>query len=137
MSEKRNSAIVLLTKYFVAGNAVVWMAFGPTFYFATETFASYLDITLRSPTALADFRGVYGGLHLAIGVFMLTGLFRREWMRPVLLLILLGTTGLLIGRVLTIIDTGGVGIFVHIVSILEFSAIVFGVWLYRNQEDSV
>ena len=63
--------IVLLTKTFVAGNAVVWMAFGPTFYFATETFANYLDISLRSPTALADFRGVYGGLHLAAGVFML------------------------------------------------------------------
>ena len=129
--------IVLLTKTFVAGNAVVWMAFGPTFYFATETFANYLDITLRSPTALADFRGVYGGLHLAAGVFMMMGLFRQKWMKPVLMLILLGTTGLLIGRVLTIIDTGGVRAVVHIVSILEFSAIVFGAWLYRNYEDSV
>ncbi len=129
--------IVLLTKTFVAGNAVVWMAFGPTFYFATETFASYLDITLHSPTALADFRGVYGGLHLAAGVFMLMGLFRQKWMKPVLMLILLGTTGLLVGRVLTIIDTGGVGIFVYTVSVLEFSAIVFGAWLYRSHEDSV
>ncbi len=53
------------------------------------------------------------------------------------MLMLLGTTGLLIGRVLTIIDTGGVGAFVYIVSALEFSAIVFGAWLYRSYEDSV
>ena len=129
--------VTMLAKAFLAGNAVVWMSFGPTFYFATETFASYLDITLHSPTALADLRGVYGGLHLAIGVFMLMGLFRQKWMRPALMLILLGTTGLLIGRVLTIIDTGGVGAFVYIVSALEFSAIVFGAWLYRSYEDSV
>ena len=68
---------------------------------------------------------------------MLMGLFRQKWMKPVLMLILLGTTGLLVGRVLTIIDTGGVGIFVYTVSVLEFSAIVFGAWLYRSHEDSV
>jgi hypothetical protein len=49
-----------LTKIFVGANALVWIAFGPAFYFAPDALAGRLDIALGSPTALADFRAMYG-----------------------------------------------------------------------------
>ena len=126
--------MILLTKGFVAVNAVIWMAFGPVFYFAPETFAGYLDIALQSPTALADFRAMYGGIPLGVGVFMVMGLIRKEWMEPALMVILLGTTGLLVGRLLTLVDTGGVSGLIYFVGGLEAGTIIIGAWLYRNLE---
>ena len=124
-----------LTKGFVAINAAVWVSFGPAFYFWPEVIASYLDIALQSPTALADFRAVHGGIPLGAGLFMGMGLRRPEWLGPALMLILLGTAGLLAGRMLTVIDTGGVGQLIYLFMALEAGTIVLGAWLYRNQQE--
>ena len=122
----------LLTKVFIVLNAAVWITFGPAFYFATEAFAGMLDIALQSPTALADFRGMYGGVPMAVGVFMLISLFRQEWIAAALMLILLGTSGILLGRLLTLVDTGGVSTYIYLISGLELGTILIGTWLYLS-----
>lgn len=126
--------IKTLTTVFVALNALIWMAFGPVFYFATESAAAQLDIALNSPTALADFRAMYGGMPLGGGILMAMSLWRKEWIKPVLMFILLGTAGLLVGRLLTIASPGGVDMKIYVFSVLELGTIVIGVWLYREHD---
>jgi hypothetical protein len=126
--------IKTLTTVFVAINALVWMAFGPVFYFATESAAAQLDIALNSPTALADFRAMYGGMPLGGGILMAMALWRKEWSKPVLMFILLGTTGLLVGRLITMVSPGGVGTEIYVFSALEIGTIVIGLWLYREYD---
>ena len=122
-----------LTKIFVAGNALVWIGFGPAFYFAPEFLAGHLDIALTSPTALADFRAMYGGAPLGIGIIMGLGLWRSEWMKLALLTIVLCTAGLLLGRLITMASPGGVGSIIYVFSVVEAVTILGAVWLYRAQ----
>jgi hypothetical protein len=122
-----------LTKIFVAGNALVWIGFGPAFYFAPEALAGQLDIALHSPTALADFRAMYGGAPLGIGIIMAMGLWRTQWMKPALLTIVLCTAGLLLGRLITMASPGGVGSIIYLFSAIEAVTIVAAAWLYRVQ----
>jgi hypothetical protein len=122
-----------LTKIFVAANALVWIGFGPAFYFAPEALAGQLDIALTSPTAIADFRAMYGGAPLGIGIFMASGLWRRQWMKPALMVIILCTAGLLLGRLITMAQPGGVGTIIYFFAALEAGAIVGSAWLYRLQ----
>jgi hypothetical protein len=122
-----------LTKIFIAANALVWISFGPAFYFAPEALAGWLDITLTSPTAIADFRAMYGGTPLGVGIFMAMGLWRRQWMKPALMVIVLVTTGLLLGRLITLVQPGGVGTIIYLLGALEAGAIIGAAWLYRAQ----
>jgi hypothetical protein len=122
-----------LTKIFVAANALVWIGFGPAFYFAPDALATQLDIALTSPTAIADFRAMYGGAPLGIGIFMAMGLWRKEWMKPALMVIVLCTAGLLLGRLITMAQPGGVGTIIYIFAAMELGAIVGAVWLYSVQ----
>jgi hypothetical protein len=122
-----------LTKIFVAVNALVWIAFGPAFYFAPETLAGQLDISLTSPTAIADFRSMYGGAPLGIGIFMAMGLWRKEWMKASLMVIVLCTAGLLVGRLITMVQPGGVGSIIYFFAALEIGAVIGATWLYRMQ----
>jgi hypothetical protein len=123
--------IQTLTKIFVAVNALVWLALGPASYFAPVDLAARLDIALTSPTAIADFRAMYGGVPLGIGIFLVMGLRRREWMKPALMLIALATSGLLLGRVITMAQPGEVGTIIYVFAALEALAVVGAVWLYR------
>jgi hypothetical protein len=122
-----------LTKIFVAANALVWISFGPAFYFAPDALAGRLDIALTSPTAIADFRSMYGGAPLGIGIFMAWGLWRREWMKPALMVIILCTAGLLLGRLITMVQPGGVGTIIYFFAALELGAVVGAALLYRLQ----
>lgn len=122
-----------LTKIFVAANALVWIGFGPAFYFAPEVLAGQLDIALTSPTAIADFRAMYGGAPLGIGIFMAMGIWRRQWMKPALMVIVLATAGLLLGRLITMVQPGGVGTIIYLFAALELGAIIGATWLYRVQ----
>jgi hypothetical protein len=125
-----------LTKIFVAANALVWIAFGPAFYFAPDALAGRLDIVLGSPTALADFRAMYGGAPLGIGIFMAMGLWRSQWMKPALMVIMLCTVGLLLGRLITMVQPGGVGTIIYLFAALELGAIFGAALLYRVQPNS-
>lgn len=126
-----------LTKIFVAGNALVWIVFGLSFYAAPEAIAGELDIELTSPTALADFRAIYGGAPLGIGIIMALGLWRSTWMKPALMTIVLCTAGLLLGRLITMASPGGVGTIIYLFAAIEAVVVAGSVWLYRAQPSTV
>jgi hypothetical protein len=121
-----------LTKVFVGANALVYIAFGPLCYFWPEEFASQLDIALNSATALADFRAMYGGIPLGVGVVMLLGVLNAAWMRSALMLAVLCAAGLMVGRLLTLADTGGVTMPIYVFLSLEVGTVAIGYWLYRK-----
>jgi hypothetical protein len=63
-------------------NLAVYAAFGLAALFVPRWLASVVGIELSSPSALADFRAIYGGIPLGIGVAMAAGLYRSEWLIP-------------------------------------------------------
>jgi hypothetical protein len=49
---------------------------------APRWLAGFVNISLYSSTALADFRAIYGGMPLGVGVFMFAALSRQTWLHP-------------------------------------------------------
>lgn len=86
----------------IAANAAVFIAFGLAFLIAPQRLADTLSITLENATALADFRAMYGGLALGMGVVFAAGLRNPAWHQPTLFLCAASSAGLLVGRVLTV-----------------------------------
>jgi hypothetical protein len=64
--------------YFVV-NAVLFAAFTVAAWLAPTVLAGPLEISLTTPTALADFRAVYGGLSFAIAGLSLLALRKVEF----------------------------------------------------------
>jgi hypothetical protein len=118
----------------VAINAAIWMGFGPAFYFWPEAIGEHLGISLQSPTALADFRAMYGGAPLGVGVFMAIGLRRAEWFKPALMVVILGTGGILLGRLISVAHDPGIEAFQWAFIGLEVIMLAVAIWAYRNLE---
>lgn len=61
--------------------AMSFIGFGLAFTLKPLEMAQVLDISLFTPTARTDFRALYGGLEIGLGVFLLTCAFRRQSLR--------------------------------------------------------
>lgn len=58
--------------------AMSFIGFGLAFALKPLEMAQVLDISLFTPTARTDFRALYGGLEIGLGLFLLTCAFRRD-----------------------------------------------------------
>jgi hypothetical protein len=58
-----------------------------------------VGIDLTNPSALSSMRAVYGGMHLVFGLFCFWGIFKT--LREPLMLVILYTTGFIVGRVIS------------------------------------
>lgn len=65
------------------------IAFGVVAMLVPSAIAPIVEIEVSSATALADFRAMYGGIPLAIGVLLVLGLRRASWYLPSLFLLTL------------------------------------------------
>ncbi len=127
-----------LTKIFVAGNALVWIGFGPAFYFAPGVprgtarhcpHESDRDRGLPRPCTVER--------RFGIGLIMAAGLWRREWMKLSLLAIVLCTAGLLLGRYDHDKSVAGrVGSIIYLFAAVESAAILGALGLYRMQPNA-
>ena len=70
---------------------------GVLFFIAPE-FVMTLGIALESPAGQAEVRAMYGGLQIALGIYLLMGVWRQSWERGALRLALFSLTGLGLGR---------------------------------------
>jgi hypothetical protein len=61
-----------------------------------------LELRPASVSAVNEVRANYGGLQIAIGLVLLTGVLRAEWQRPSLWVSVAVTGGLVAGRVVSI-----------------------------------
>ena len=122
-----------LKKLLIVSNALVFLGFGPAFWFATEDLAGPIGIQLTTPTALADFRAMYGGLSFAVGVFFVMSLKRKAWEPAALFIIAATSFGLLLSRIGSMIAThGGVDPYIFLAATLELGSGVLGAILYRK-----
>lgn len=80
-------------------NALVFLVFGAAFLLAPEPLAQWVDIELRSASALADVRAIYGGLPLAAGILFVLGLRRPTWLEPSLFLVMTSSGALAAARI--------------------------------------
>lgn len=87
-------------------NALVFVDFGVAFLARPEALARLMNIELQSASALADLRAVYGGLSLAVGVWLFASMRRADWLGSSLVLVMLTSGGLAFGRVYSMLASG-------------------------------
>ena len=61
---------------------VGFIGFGVAYALRPAPMAALTDLTLTSPTALADFVATYGGFQIGFGVFLLACARRASWLEP-------------------------------------------------------
>jgi hypothetical protein len=64
--------------------------------------ADFVNIELKDALARFDFRAVYGGLELGIGVSLIVAALRKPWRQPALNMACLVLGGLILGRLISV-----------------------------------
>jgi hypothetical protein len=80
----------------------VWLLIGAASLFMPNGVADFMNIRLDDALARFDFRAVYGGLQLGIGVFLVGAALRKPWRLPALNMANLVLGGLILGRVVSL-----------------------------------
>lgn len=80
-------------------------------------------------------RAVYGGMHLAFGLFFFYGAFRAR--REALRLLGLYTTGFIVGRLLSLVVDGSPNAFISSWMIIEGAMAVAAWWLYYRESRKI
>lgn len=116
-------------------NALMFIVFGMGFIFAPATVTPmFLGVPAPAGDLLVDMRATYGGLSLAVGLFMAYCLYRREHLYQGLLVSFLVYIALFAARAIAIVAEASVGQPMYQSLILEVvMMIVFG-WLFFSNK---
>lgn len=114
-------------------NALVYLAFGPAFVFWPESFAALLGINLTSPTALADFRAMYGGLPFGVGFLFVGALYRKIWVTPALVVIAATSGSLMCSRIYSAVVDGDPKLVIWVFVVMELQSLVLALWILKDQ----
>lgn len=98
---------MLLAKIILSITAAVWLGYGGWLFFDPKALA-YMGYGLDNWSAIVEVQAMYGGAEIAMGIFALLGVLKpKQYMHGALLLWFMIYTGLVIGRVVGIIQWGG------------------------------
>jgi len=86
---------------------VGFIGFGVAYALRPARMAALTDLTLTSPTAIADFVATYGGFQIGFGVFLLACARRASWHEPGLWATVAALAGFGSLRLLAILRHGG------------------------------
>jgi len=121
-----------MKRLFIALNAIVFLSFGPAFWFGAHRFASWLDLDATSASGWADLRAMYGGLTFGVGLLFARALWNRTFEGPAMFVILSTTLGLALSRMWSMaVEPGAVEWHIWAFLVLEWSGIATAVWLER------
>lgn len=115
-------------------NLAIYAGFAVAFLAMPVRFAEMIGIQLQSSAALADFRAVYGGLCLGISLVLIAGIARSGYCQAALLLAITCGSGLLLGRLITLLLDGPGNLYIYASMASEVFAIIAGLFLYRAEE---
>jgi hypothetical protein len=87
-------------------SAVVFVIVGIGFLIVPGEWAGITEISLPTAMARTDLRATYGGLDLAVGIFLWICARRDEWIRPGLVALALTAAGFGGGRLVGIVAEG-------------------------------
>jgi len=99
----------MAARIFLGLSALLWLPYGILCLLSPGFLAgeSSAGLVASSGTGSAELRAMYGGLQIAIGVFVGLGAFRPALQRPALLMTAFLTTGLATARLLGALVDGG------------------------------
>ncbi|MBM4268452.1 MAG: DUF4345 domain-containing protein [Deltaproteobacteria bacterium] len=97
----------------LAVTGLVLIATGATGLVDPQALFTPLDLQLESTSAHNEMRATYGGLHVAMGLFLVAGALRAGLRRPALWVALAFTGGLTVGRAVSFIVDGSPNEFVY------------------------
>jgi hypothetical protein len=86
---------------------VAFIGFGVAYALRPGRMAALTDLTLTSPTAIADFVATYGGFQIGFGIFLLACARRESWHEPGLWATLAALAGFASVRLLAILRYRG------------------------------
>ena len=66
----------------LALGAAVTFGFGVAYLVASRPMARMVGVEISSPSARADYRAIYGGAQVALGVFFALAAWRPAWREP-------------------------------------------------------
>ncbi len=92
--------------------AVVFLAFGAMSLVAPTNLTPLVEISMPTPIAVMEVRGVYGGLFFGIGFFFLLFARRDAWLRPGLVAQAGIMGGFVLGRTVGILLGGAPNLFI-------------------------
>jgi len=101
---------------FFALTAAVWIPWGLYCLFVPQAWSGQVIpgmevFTLDTATARTEVRAMYGGLQLAIGLFTLIAIFKREHQASALLFLTLALSGLALSRMYGLMIDGNSPVF--------------------------
>lgn len=109
-----------------------FLAFGLLFLVAPTTLTTLAEITLPTPIALMEIRGVYGGFFLGVGLFLFLCARRESWLRPGLAAQATIMGGLVAGRILGLIIHGTANPFLYALLLSEVIGLVIALVALRQ-----
>ena len=134
-------ALKFVSSGFILLVSIIFFTVGLGALLAPETVMSYLDVEAVTDSAKNSIRSIYGGMNLALGLFLFYG---AAYLRKTsLALIALYMVGFLIGRIYSfVIDGFSVNLFVINWTIVEVillavSLVLFRSMLKNNTEESL
>lgn len=88
-----------ITQVFLALMGLAFCKAGVEAMLTPQSVLSNVGIELTNASALSSMRAVYGGMHFVFGLFCFWGIFKT--LREPLMLVVLYTTGFIIGRLIS------------------------------------
>lgn len=123
-----------LARGLVFASALIFIVVGAGFLLIPGQYADILEISLPTAMARTDVRATYGGLELGFGVFLVLCVVRREWIRPGLWALALGTGGFAAGRLVGLVTEGTINNFMLFFLALELAVTLLAVFLLRRSK---
>lgn len=122
----------MATRIFLVLSALVWLPYGIFCFFQPGYLAEAAGVTIGSTTGSIEIRAMYGGLQAAIGVLAVLAIFRADWVRPALVLLLFLPAGLGTARLLGAALDGELSAYTGFTLVFEFTSVTVAAWLLRS-----
>jgi hypothetical protein len=117
-----------LTQVFLALTGLAFANVGVQALLDPKAVVAAVEMTLENASSMSTIRAVYGGMHLAFGLFCFYGAFRAQ--RPALGLLMLYAGGYVFGRVVSYVADGAPNAFVSQWLITETATLLIASTLY-------
>ena len=131
------SMISRVMRGFLALNALIFIGLGLRALSEPLPHMAPFGLELMTTAMTAEVRANYGGMHMAMGLLFVLGVWNQKLRWPALLCLTLFTSGLVLGRLLSLQLDGHPGAFVMQLLVVEAVGAVIGgalLWAGRNAE---
>jgi len=118
--------VSILTTLYLALNGLLYTGLGVAYLVSPHKMASKTDFVLSSGTAEVELRAIYGGLEIALGLFMIFCAFRPSWLVFGLVLTVVIYAGFAGGRIMGIILADSFGGITWKLLLFEVAAVLLG-----------